>query len=330
MTPGVSSPGPRLVRLDPSIGLSALFRPLSKSRVRPTLEVTYRRNGTDLTLHFRAPEALGMPEQTLLLTLLELAQESLGGPDAVLDAQSVGQGAALWQALHLERPATQGVSLHLVTSIRALASRCGSQGGRSQQLRLAQLQRLCAVAVEETSEATGGITRRARLVACLPDADGRLHLALHPRLVAAVRGVQYAQLSLAERQSLGTDTAQALHAFFSTVLRPGRRLPIRVDTLIQRFWGDGGDAVPEGTLRARRKLVRDSLEALGALPSWSVQWRRPGLAVVQRHKTRTPRDAGRPQQRLPRLAALGGATPALPRLDECFDTTRFLRGDAQA
>lgn len=335
MTQETRSRSSRIVRLDPAIGLSALFRPLPKSAVRPALAVDYRPRGKDVTLRLRAPEALGVPEQTLLLSLLELAQERAAAPDgedAVLDAQAVGLRAALWRALHPGRPATGGVSLHLVTSWRALVGRCGSQGGRSQQLRMAQLHRLCAVEVEETSEATGDIVQQSRLVACIPGQDGRQHLALHPRLVAAVRGGRYAQVSLAERQMLAAETAQAVHAFLSTVLRPGGSLAIGIDTLMRRFWGDGGDPVLAGTLRTRRKSLRDSLEALGGLPSWSVVWTRPGLAVVRRRKTKakTPRDTGRPQHRPPRLTAAGVATPELPRLDERFDTTRFLRRDARS
>ena len=71
------SPKPlRVVRLAPQFGLCTLFRPLAKSKSgRPTLDMTYQYGR--LSLRFSAKEALGVPEQTLLLVLLELAAEHL-------------------------------------------------------------------------------------------------------------------------------------------------------------------------------------------------------------------------------------------------------------
>lgn len=324
---------PRIVRLDPATGLSTLFRPLPKSRARPTLDVEYRPRQGGLTLRFSAREALGIPEQTLLLTLLELAQEhyARGEREAVvIDRHTAGIGRHLWHALHEGQIAADGETLHIRTSWRELAGRCGSQGGRSQQLREEQLRRLCEVVVWEKANDALRSFRQSRLVSVVQGNDLRLHLAVNCRLAGAVMGGLYAQVSLAERQSLATDTAQATHAFLSTTLRPGRSMPIGIDTLMLRLWDDSAGGIPEGTLRARRKAVRDGLDAIGALPSWRVVWLRPGLVEVQRKK-----DGG--QVHAPRRRESAAVqsdqeqdtAPDAPTMEH-FDASRFLLGVADS
>jgi hypothetical protein len=318
---------PRVVRLDPATGLSTLFRPLPKAKVRPTLDVEYRPKHGGLTLRFSAREALGMPEQTLLLTLLGLAQEHYAAASrnaVVIDRHTQGVGQDLWRALHEGQIAADGETLHIRTSWRELAGRCGSQGGRSQQLREEQLRRLCEVVVWEKADDALRSFRQSRLVSVIQGNDLRLHLAVNCRLAGAVMGSLYAQVSLAERQSLATDTAQATHAFLSTTLRSGRSMPIGIDTLMHRLWSDAADGIPEGTLRARRKAVRDGLEAIGALPSWTVTWPRPGIAEVQRRKNGAEVRARRSQAPVPAIPDKGLSTAAVPAAAEHFDATRFL------
>lgn len=323
----------RIVRLDPATGLSCLFRPLPKSKVRPTLDVEYRPKHGGLTLRFSAREALGMPEQTLLLTLLELAQEHYAVASrsaVVIDRYTQGIGQDLWRALHESQIAADGETLHIRTSWRELAGRCGSQGGRSQQLREAQLRRLCEVVVWEKADDAQRSFRQSRLVSVVHGSDLRLHLAVNCRLAGAVMGSLYAQVSLTERQMLATDTAQAAHAFLSTTLRPGRSVPIGIDTLMHRLWSDAAEGIPEGTLRARRKGVRDSLEAIGALPSWTVAWLRPGIAEIQRSKGGAEVRARRSQSPASAIPDRGGSTVPVPATAEHFDATRFLVGVADS
>lgn len=65
---------PRVVRLAQPFGLCQLFRPLAKdSKPRPVLNEQVEYAG--VSLRFSAREALGAPEQTLLLALLEIAQD---------------------------------------------------------------------------------------------------------------------------------------------------------------------------------------------------------------------------------------------------------------
>ncbi|OIQ70719.1 replication protein C (RepC) [mine drainage metagenome] len=323
----------RIVRLDQSVGLSTLFRPLPKAKVRPTLDVEYRPKNGGLTLRFSAREALGMPEQSLLLTLLELAQEQYEGyrrDVVVIDRHAQGIGLDLWRAIHDGQVAADGETLHIRTSWHELAGRCGTHGGRSQQLREEQLRRLCEVAVWEKANDTLRSFRQSRLVTVVQGNDLRLHLAVNCRLAGAAMGVVlYAQVSLAERQALSTDTTQATHAFLSTTLRPGRSMRIGVATLMQRLWSDLPGSVPEGTLRARSKAVRDALDAVGTLNAWSVTWPRAGVAEIRR-KRRGVQPSTQMGTR-PGLASRPQDEPcAVSATTEYFDATRFLVPSAVA
>ena len=60
------------VRYYQPAGLSLLFTPLPKGAQRPVLDLAYDL-GPEHKLRFSAREALGVPEQTLLLALLGLA-----------------------------------------------------------------------------------------------------------------------------------------------------------------------------------------------------------------------------------------------------------------
>lgn len=276
----------RVVHYHPPVGLSTLFRPLPKHGERPTLAVTYQPLSGGPVLTFSAKAALGIPEQTLLLVLLELAQEQLASyhGDAVLNANANSVvGRELWTRLNRGDPSASGQTLKLNTNWCELNRRCDvAAGGATQSLRAEQLKRLCEVVVWETSMGEKKTIRQSYLVAWLVGDDCRIHLALNCGLASALLGQPYAQVSLTERLKLGKDIPMALHAFFSTTLAYGNHLKIKVETLIERLWPGSAENAPNGTHRRRRKDVRDGLEALGLLSTWTVEWARTDMACVTR------------------------------------------------
>lgn len=267
----------RMVRYHPPIGLSTLFRPLPKRGERQTLNVEYAIPSEKTVLRFSARCALGIPEQTLLLVLLELAEvRYLADPEGCrVDARSqVPLGKALWVTLHGGRR-TEGQTLFLSTSWYALNRMIGApNGGSNIAQRKAQLQRLCEVVVWERVETAEGrwVERQSYLVSWTIGDDQTVHLMLNQLLASALLGGQYARVSLAERFALSSDIAMALHAFLSTTVRHGHGLDLGVDTAVQRLW-PGDIRCPNGTTRGRRKEVRAALEEIGRLDGWSVTFR---------------------------------------------------------
>lgn len=276
----------RVVRYHPPVGLSTLFKPLPKGGERPTLAVTYQPKEGGPILKFSAKAALGIPEQTLLLVLLELAQEQFSAyQEAVVLNSGVNSeiGHVLWSTLNNGDERALGQTVKLSTTWYELNRRCNTEtGGSAQKLRMEQLRRLCEVVVWEISTGTDKKVRQSFLVVMLVSDDNRIHLALNCRLASSLFGQPYAQVSLQERLELGKDIPMALHAFFSTTLSRGHHLNIKVETLIERLWPGSSERAPEGTHRRRRNDVTVALNTLGRLENWSVEWERDGLACIAR------------------------------------------------
>lgn len=279
---------PRVVRLAQSFGLCQLFRPLSKdSSERPTLNESF--NYRELNLRFSAREALGAPEQTLLLVLLELAQEQyLRRPtEHTLDKTGRSEvGTLLWSSLHIglsnvlaDAPAT----LMLNCTWSELHRRCGSAsfGGAVTGSRRKSLCRLCEVTVWESVESTRTV-RSCRLVSWLVADDQRVHVALNHGLAAALLSPGYAQILLSERLQLPSQTAMLVHAFLSTCLGVGKSMNIGYEKLVERLWPLKEKAIPASTQRRRISDVKSALRAIAGLERWKVQ-----MGPLVAHLTRT-------------------------------------------
>lgn len=267
----------RLVCYTPEVGLSLLFRLLQKA-ARGKLDVTYvpKKGGT--IWRFRGPDALGVPEQTLLMGLLIIAEERYA-QDPKGSLLDIGSTNPIWaersKNLFPEHP---GVGLQTVcfdTTWYELATRCGlTHGGSVQDAVQKQLQRLCETTVwtYETGDEPGPPAHQSFLVTWVNGTSRRVHLALNRELVTGLLGERrYCSISLAERLSLPSDAAKAAHAFLSSVLKQGYRLEIGVGTLVARLFQDNGPKVTNGTLRKRQKAIRDALNAIGQLEGWRVE-----------------------------------------------------------
>lgn|SRR5450830_460621 len=277
----------RVVHYWPQAGLSCLFRPLPKTKRLPALEVTYQPIAGGLKLEFSAKNALGIPEQTLLLVLLELAKEQYAAQalQMVVDSNSTGAvGKELWTRLNMDVEAAPGKTLRLETTWYELNRRCGTQtGGSARAMRESQLKRLCEVIIWEIESDSKNSHRQSFLVVWLVGNDDRIHLALNTRLASALMGSPYAQVSLTERLALDKDVARAVHAFLSSTVAGGNSLRIGVDTLVERFWPGSGKTGLRASHRRHRHGVRESLIAIGRLEGWTVEWERVDLAKVVRH-----------------------------------------------
>lgn len=276
--------GLRQVRYYPAMGLSTVFRPLPKGK-RGKLDVTYTPKEGGPTLQFRGADALGIPEQTLLLALVEIAQQSYSDNprQCLLHADSADPvGKVLWSGLYKHADSGEQ-TVCFSTSWNELALHVKkTTGGSVQRLLQEQLKRLCETVVWE-KEANAVIPRhQSCLVSWLYGNDKKVHLALNYRLASALMGARYVQVSMAERHALRSDPAKGIHAFLCTVLKAGHALDIGVDTLTVRLWPGQGVQVPEGTRKSRGATVRNALKALAGLAGWEVDFKRHDLVHIKR------------------------------------------------
>ena len=264
---------PRVVRYDTAMGLSTVFRSLPKGP-RPKLDLRYEPKSGGMALKFTASDALGIPEQTLLLALLEIAQLSYNAcpESALLDENCPNEiGQQLWANLLGGRSVSDRQTLCFSTSWLELAAHCGlSKGGTVQAMLQLQLQRLCQTTVWEYEESSSTPKCQSFLVGWVKGKSRSIHLVLNFRLSAAIFGERYASISMVERLALSTDVARAVHAFLSSTLRLGVPLSIGLSTLAGRLWPDRGPKLVRGTDRRQKKSIRDALHEISTLSGWTI------------------------------------------------------------
>ncbi|MEZ2307160.1 replication protein C, IncQ-type [Caballeronia sp. Lep1P3] len=250
----------RLVRYDTALATAGVFCSLPNGP-RPKLDVTYEFAG--LTWRWRGPDRLGIPEQTLLLVLLELAQEQIGaeGQDACI--------AAMEDMLYANEEARRPPVVSLHVSFAELCRKLGrgaSGGSASRQIRR-ELERLCEVTVWMSAEKDRQIS--SRLLAWRRSDNAGVDVVLNWRLAEVLFGGQFSPVSLGQRLSLTTDCARALHCSLSVRMRPGGTMQFKLDTLAAYVWS--GDAVADATVRRRRQEIRDALQQLGGVKGWTIK-----------------------------------------------------------
>lgn len=244
---------------DPALAISSVFRPLLKNKPRGKLDVEQVFGGSKL--HWRAPDALGIPEQSVLLGLLAIApqQKLLLNPAAPRAA-----GKRLLAAL-AQQPLLWDEDLAVVrVSWVELERAAGysSTGGRNQHLVSNALKRLSETTLWESKE---GLEYQSRLLAWICGDDNQVAIVLNRRASSALNGSQYKTICLKERNRLASEPAKALHAWLSGYIRPNRYMQIKLDALQKHIWGD--EAIGS-TLRSRRGRLKTALKEIDKLERW--------------------------------------------------------------
>ena len=267
------------IRYDPALGLVGLFRPLQARRQRPSWSVTQQFKGFEF--EWVAPEAPGIPEQTLLLALMGLA-----GPGtqrlATHPASSVGR--QLRGALDSNGELFHGDAASIHTSLCELARLCGYAdcGGANLEQVRQMLRRLAGITVWIR---TPDYEASSRLLSVVIARAGRTRVALNARLALCAWGEgQYVSISLAQRLGLSTQTAMALHAYLSAVIRPGKSHAFEWPRLERAVWGDNASG---STYRSRKVKLKAAVDEIGR-HGWTIAAQGKGIAVVRHSHDKPP------------------------------------------
>lgn len=259
----------RLVRYDPMLPATGLFGSVGNGD-RPKLDVRCTFGG--VTWLLRGPDRLGIPEQTLLLVLLELGEEQYGQAQPPFD-----DWTSIDAALYCEPNARPLAALHegtapalatLHVSFAELSHRCGrvAEGGSAAEQIRRELMRLSEVTVWAI---LGSQTFSSRLIHWRRGDKRGVQVVLNARLTEILLGRQYSPVSLQERLTLQTDIARALHCALSVRIRPRETMSFNLDTLAPYVWC--ATDVADTTVRRRRQQLRGALCDINALSSWSIQ-----------------------------------------------------------
>ena len=259
------------VRHDPAHCLTpGLFRSLKKGdRKRLKLDVTYT-HGKD-SIRFIGFEPLGVDDMRVLQGLI--AMSSVAGTDGgrilLKQEPKTDAGRQLRSALELKWDAVEKDTIVAKGRICDLAREMGyaDDGGSQFKSIRTCIERLWSVSVIIDR---GGMRQGFRILSdyASDEKDGKLFVALNPRLAEAVIGDRpHSRLCMTEIRGLKTDPARLMHQRLCGWIDPGKTGKIEIDTLCGYVWPEEADN--PNTLKTRRQAVRRALDDLAAV-GWTL------------------------------------------------------------
>lgn len=242
-----------------------LFRSLLRGeRKKKKLDVTYV-YGEKETLRFVGFEPLGADDMRLLQVIVALA-----GPRGLLLTPEPGSTMGRQLRLLLEPgfDALEQDGLVVRESMAKLLSESGiTDGGENLKSLKSSLLRLSNVSVLVTQG-----TRQASfhlLSHAFDEADGRLWIALNPRIAETILGRRpHTRLDMSEIRALKSDPARLIHQRLCGFIDPGATRRVAIDTLCGYAWTDHPSENPN-TTKYRRAQARKALAELSAL-GWTI------------------------------------------------------------
>jgi hypothetical protein len=251
-------------RHDPAHCLApGLFRSLKRGeRKRLKLDVTYQ-FGHGCIARFVGFEPLGADDMRLLQGLV-----ALGGPGGIILTPEPTADLPKQLRLFLEPQfdAAEQDALVVRESMSKLLAEVGlSDGGDNIRALKASLLRMSNVTVIVTQ---GSKQASFHLLSyAFDDEDGRLFVALNPRITEAVLGKRpHTRIELSEVRSLQSDPARLMHQRLCGWIDPGKSGRAELDTLCSYVWPD---AANDEAMKKRRQAARKALREL-ADAGWKV------------------------------------------------------------
>lgn len=240
-----------------------LFRSLKKGDYkRLKLDVFYE-FGKGERLEFKGAEPLGAPELRVLQGLIAMA-----GPSGLLLSSDpkTESGQQIRLLLETKFDAIHADALVAKGSFRGLARTIGYADVENTKGMQESIERLWGVSVIAQKN---GRRMGFRLLASYDseEGEGRLHVALNPRIAQAIMGgEQHCRISLKEVRALRTDPARLIHQRLCGWIDAGKSGKVTIETLAGYVWV--GEASPSA-VRQRRVSIRKSLSELKEL-DWTI------------------------------------------------------------
>jgi len=267
------------VRHDPAHCLApGLFRSLKKGeRKHRKLDVTYS-FGENESMRFVGFEPLGADDMRFLQAIV-----AFGGPNGILLTvePDTDTGRQLRLFLEPKFEAIEQDALVVRESLPKLLSEIGlTDGGDNIAALKASLLRMSNVTVLITK---GNKQAAFHLMShAFSGDDGRLWVALNPRIAEAVLGRRsFTRICMTEIRGLKTDPARLMHQRLCGWIDPGKSGKVEIDTLCGYVWPD--ESSNPNTAKTRRLAVRRALDELATV-GWTVSEYARGKWELKRPK----------------------------------------------
>jgi hypothetical protein len=262
-----------------------LFRSLKRGeRKKLKLDVTYE-FGKD-SIRFWGPEPLGADDMRILQGLVAMA--SISGEDGrgilLHPEPRTEAGQQLRLLLETKFDAQAADAMVVKGSYRQLAKEIGYvdvDGGAAFKAIRDCIERLWAVSVivERNGKRQGF---RILSEYASDDSDGRLFVALNPRLADAIMGsAQHLRIEMDEVRQLSTDPARLMHQRLHWI-NAGATERVTLDTLCGYIWPEPADN--PNTIKTRKQTARKALAELAGI-SWKSDEYAPGKFNITRPRS---------------------------------------------
>jgi hypothetical protein len=266
-------------RHDPAHCLApGLFRSLKRGeRKTHKLDVIYE-FGDGQRIEFSGPEPLGADDLRVLQGLVALA----GPCGLVLSPEPKTEGGQqLRLFLEPKWDAVQHDALVVKGSYRGLAKEIGYADIENSRPIRECIERLWKVSIiAHFDKKRQGYRLLAEYAS--DDTDGRLYVALNPRITQAIMGnAQHTRISMDEVRALRSDVARLLHQRLCGWIDSGESRRATVETLCGYVWLEGAKTE---AMKKRRQRVRAALDELRGL-GWVVNEYAAGKFEIRRGVT---------------------------------------------
>lgn len=265
-------------RHDPAHCLApGLFRSLKRGdRKKLKLDVTYP-YGEGEQIEFSGPEPLGADDLRILQGLI-----AMGGPKGIILTSEPSLEPAKQLRLFLEPKweAAESDGLVVKGSYRALAKEIGYANIEDSKPIRECIERLWKVSIIVQS---GKRRMGFRLLSeyASDDADGKLFVALNPRIAEAILGRRpHARIEMNEVRKLEADPARLMHQRLCGWIDPGKSGKAEIDTLCGYVWPD---LASDEAMKKRRQTARKALAELAAV-GWDIEEYSKGKFQINRPK----------------------------------------------
>ena len=251
-------------RHDPLTCLApGLFRSLKRGERKKTkLDITYD-FGKDETARFVGFEPLGADDMRVLQGLIAFA-----GPDGVILAPEpktkIGNHLRLFLEAKFDAVDKNAmvVKARMYTLLKEIGLTDGADNIKMLKSSLLRMSNVTLLVKKGTRQASFNL-----LSFTFDEDDGRLFVALNPRVAEAISGLRsHTRIELAEIRSIKSDPARLIHQRLCGWINPAGVGRVTIDTLCSYIWpSETNDA----TMRQRRVTARKSLKEIEFL-GWEV------------------------------------------------------------
>lgn len=246
-----------------------LFRSLQKGETRPKLDITYEYGQEKI--RFIGFEALGPDDMRFLQGLVALA-----GPRGLILSKEPKTEIGVQLRLFLDPrfDAADKNTLVVKDTYRNLLGlvglSCGGKNIRNLKNSLIRMSNVTVIVTIGPRQASFHLLSYA-----VDDVDGRIWIALNPRLAEAILGnTHYAKIILEEVRALKSDVARLVHQRLCAWIDPGKSAKVRIDTLCSYVWPNNSE---KNKYKKRTKIIRALKELLEI--GWAVEVNRQTATI---------------------------------------------------